>query len=116
MRNPLLFLKEIHGAMEAAEAFVEGMTFDAFVQDFKTKSAVVRQFEVMGEAARMVPASIRASNPEVNWTGMCGMRNRLIHAYWRIDFSLLWDTIKDIFPRERSAIGRIIKELGEGCE
>ena len=73
MRNYRLYLKDIFEAMVAAQAFVEGMSFDAFVADDKTASAVVRKLEIIGEAAKNVPETIRREYPQVPWQQMAGM-------------------------------------------
>ena len=111
MRNVKLYLRDIHESMEAIETFVEGMEYAAFIQDLKTKSAVVRHLEVMGEAAKMIPDHTRRNNPGVDWRSMAGMRDRLIHAYFGIDYSIVWATIKRTIPMERPIIERIAREL-----
>ena len=107
------YLRDILEAMEAVESFVAGMDFNAYMEDFKTRSAVVRQFEIMGEAAKMVPEAIRNDYPGVAWKNMAGMRNRLVHAYFRVDYALVWDTIKTIVPAEKFVVKRIIQQYGD---
>lgn len=111
MRDVTLYLRDIHAAMEAIEMFVEGIDLETFLSDLKTKSAVVKQLEVMGEAAKWVPEHIRQAHPGVNWRSMAGMRDRLIHGYFGIDYGIVWETIERTIPIEKPVVARLIKEL-----
>ncbi len=112
-RDYRLFIKDMLESMEAIERFVEGMEFEDFVKDDKTTSAVIRKLEIIGEAARYVPDWIRERYPDVPWRSMIGMRNRLIHAYFGVDYKLVWDTIKVELPKVKSQLLKILKELRE---
>ncbi|MDY0387783.1 MAG: DUF86 domain-containing protein [Methanolobus sp.] len=98
MRSPLLYLSEMLAAIEAIESFTQGMDREDFLHDEKTKSAVVRQFEILGEAAKSIPEDIKALDNDLHWSGIAGMRDRLIHAYFRVDYDLVWDTIQKELP------------------
>lgn len=111
MRDATLYLRDIREAMEAIETFVEGMDYETFIQDLKTKSAVVRHIEIMGEAAKKVRDDIRGKNPGVDWRKMAGMRDRLIHAYFGIDYRIVWATIQHTIPVEKPIIEGILREL-----
>ena len=113
MRNYRLYLKDIFEAMVAAQAFVEGMSFDAFVADDKTASAVVRKLEIIGEAAKNVPETMRREYPQVPWQQMAGMRDRIIHRYFAVNHIIVWDTVKDHIPPLQPIIARILKDLEE---
>ncbi len=104
MRDSTLCLKDIPRTMEAIEFFIAGMDFDIFNQDLKTKSAVLAQLAIMGEAAKLLPESIRTANADVEWKRMSGMRDRLIHGYFRVDYALVWHTISRILPIEKCVI------------
>ena len=82
MRSPLLYLSEIMSAAVAIQDFTEGMDRETFLNDEKTKSAVVRQLEIIGEAAKAIPADIKALAPDIDWRNISGMRDRIIHAYF----------------------------------
>jgi len=99
-------------AIESIQAFVQGMDFEAFQADDKTASAVLRKLEVIGEAAKHVPGSIRQRYPEVPWKEMAGMRDRLIHAYFGVDYQLVWKTIQERLPRVKTIIQRILEKPG----
>ncbi|MDI6810291.1 MAG: DUF86 domain-containing protein [archaeon] len=93
-----LFLKDIILAMESIERFVEGMSLKELTQDDRTSSAVIRKFEIIGEATKHIPEGLKEKHPEITWKRMAGMRDRLIHAYFGIDYKLVWDAIKLEIP------------------
>ncbi len=72
------------------EKFIEGMNFEAFQADDKTASAVMRKLEIIGEATKQVPQEVRDKYPQVPWREMAGMRDKLIHFYFGVDYSLVW--------------------------
>jgi uncharacterized protein with HEPN domain len=111
MRNPLLFLNEILEAMETAQRFVEGMDLEEFMSDPKTRSAVAMQVGIMGEAAKSVPAPIRSRCPEVAFKSMAGMRDRIMHGYFSIDYALIWRTVRENVPKEEPHLRRLIEDL-----
>lgn len=113
MRDIKLYLRDIIEAIESIEKFVEGMEFEDFKNDDKTSSAVIRKFEVIGEATKNIPDSIKGSYTTVPWREMAGMRDRLIHFYFGIKYDLVWLTIKDVIPQIKPLINEIL-ENSEG--
>ncbi len=99
MRDCRLYLKDIVAAMDDIENFLGGMNREAFDSDKKTFSAVVRQLEIIGEAAKQVPDEIRKTRPDVPWSEMAGMRDRLIHAYFGVDQDLVWQAVTERMPK-----------------
>lgn len=110
MRDYTLYLRDILDAMDAIEKFVEGVEFDEFKRDDKTSSAVIRKFEIIGEAAKKVSEEIKNKHTEVPWKEMAGMRDRPIHFYFGVKYELVWDTIKDVIPKIKPLIRRILEE------
>ncbi|MDI6686786.1 MAG: DUF86 domain-containing protein [Desulfobacterales bacterium] len=96
---------------EAAEAckYAEGISFDEFVEDGKTVRAVIRSIEVIGEAASKISIEFRREHPAVPWQKIIGMRNRLIHVYFDIDYNIIWQTVTDNLPPLIKQLQSILK-------
>lgn len=110
MTNYRLYLKNISEAMDAAQAFVAGMGFDAFVADDKTASAVLQKLKIVGEAAKKVPETIRQDYPQVPWQQMTRIRDQIVHAYFAVDYVVVWDTLKIDIPPLQPIIEQILED------
>ena len=110
MTNYLLYLKNISEVMDAAQAFVSGMGFDAFVADDKTASAVLQKLKIVGEAAKKVPETIRQDHPHVPWQQMTEIRDQIVHAYFAVDYTIVWNTLKVDIPQLQPIIQQILKD------
>lgn len=111
MRDLRLYVKDILTAMVAVQEFIKEMDFETFLEDDKTTSAVIRKFEIIGEAAKNVPDTMRQKYPQVPWKQMAGMRDKLIHAYFGVDYTLVWDTVRNLIPPLQSIIVQILEDL-----
>jgi len=109
-RNYGLYLKDILECIDRIEEFIAGMDFDQFVEDDKTTSAVIRKIEVIGEATKNLPTELRDKYPEVPWTDMARMRDKIIHFYFGVDHEIIWRVAKERLPEIRPLIERILKE------
>lgn len=107
-RGHLDYVRDILMMMDKVEAFTAGMTFDEFVQDDKTYMAVIHAIEVIGEAAKHVPSTVRRQYPEVPWKRMAGMRDKLIHAYFGTDATIVWETATSLVPALRPLIAHVL--------
>lgn len=110
-RSIAVYVEDILTEMDHAEAFAKGMTLADIVSDPKTTYAPVRAFEIMGEAAKHVPAHVRARAPGVRWRGMTGLRDRLAHSYWGVDLAFALAAIHERFPVERPILQRLLDHL-----
>ena len=86
------------------------MTWAQFARDQKTIYAVVRSFEIIGEAAKKVPPSVRKRHAKVPWKQMAGMRDKLIHEYFGVNHQVLWKTAQEDIPPVLRLIGKVMKE------
>ncbi len=98
MRRDEAYLLDILIAARKARKFLEDVSWEAFQQSELHQNAVIRSLEIIGEAARLVSDSARDAHPEVPWEEMIGMRNRLLHEYFRINVQTVWDTVQNDLP------------------
>jgi uncharacterized protein with HEPN domain len=89
------------------------MSFEDFKRDKKTIYVVVRGIEVMGEAAKKIPKTLKDKYREIPWKKMAGMRDKLIHEYFGVDVEILWKTIKDDLPSIKPLVQELLKSMGE---
>ena len=112
MRDYTLYLKDILAAIDSIESFIAGMDLDAFQMDDKTTSAVMRKLEILGEAVKQIPDEIRQKHSQVPWKEMAGMRDKLIHFYFGVDYRLVWKTITERLPQVKQEIQKVLRNAG----
>ncbi len=112
-RDIKLYLKDILEAMETVEKFVKDMNFEQFKNNDLVSSAVIRKFEIIGEATRNIPQEIKKKYPDIPWKTMVGFRDKLIHFYFGIKYDIVWETIKSKLPELKEKIKKILEQLEE---
>ena len=97
------FLADMVGACRSILRFVDGMTLDGYLADEKTRFAVMRGYEILGEAVRHLPDAMKSTHTDIPWATMAAVRNRIVHGYFGIDDTILFTTIdvdlKPLLPR-----------------
>ncbi len=106
-----LYLADIENALGKIETYTRDLSFANFAANQQVIDAVVRNFEVIGEAARNIPSKVTLSHPEIPWEKMIGMRNKVIHEYFGVDEEIIWKTIQEDLPKFRKQIAKILKAM-----
>jgi uncharacterized protein with HEPN domain len=108
-RNLSIYLKDIIEYIEKTEKFVKDMKeYKEFFNDDKTCNAVIRCIEVIGEAAKNIPLEIRNKYPDISWREIAGMRDKVIHSYFTVDYETVWLTVKEDLPKLKPKIKKIL--------
>jgi uncharacterized protein with HEPN domain len=108
-RDPLLYLRDIALSMERVGEYIAGLDFEHFKWDYKTVDAVVRNFEIIGEASKNIPQHLKEKYQHIPWEEMYRLRNRISHEYFGIDYEILWDIATHYLPQNYSDILIVIQ-------
>ena len=95
-REPLLLVEDIIESAVKILDYTQDLSFEEFTKDSKTIDAVIRNFEIIGEAANRLPEDFKDKHPHIDWHRIRGFRNRIVHDYFGIDCSIVWE-IKETF-------------------
>jgi uncharacterized protein with HEPN domain len=115
MRSYKLYLNDISDSMQKILDYTKGIDYDEFTENSMIFDAVIRNFEIIGEAAKNIPADIKSRYPGIPWSDMVGMRNILSHGYFGIDYSIVWSTI-ELLPKMLEEIAHIQALNKEGSQ
>jgi len=106
-RDERLRVLDILDAIDKIASYVEGLSYGDFLADPKTQDAVTRNIEIIGEAARSLPADFKERHAEVPWDEIVGMRNVIVHQYFGILPDVVWDVVKNELPSLHSKIAEL---------
>lgn len=85
------------------------MTYEQLMENEMTRDAILRNIQIIGEASKHIPRDLIASHPEVDWSGIAGVRDIITHRYFRVDWHLLWTSIQEELPVLKQQIGPLVK-------
>ena len=105
-----MYLDDILNSMNRILEYVDGYSFSDFKKDYKTVDAVIRNFEIIGEASKNVPKEIRDKYVEVPWDEMYLLRNKVSHEYFGIDYEIIWDLVSNYIPDNKTQILEILRD------
>jgi len=108
-RETLLLISDIHDAINNITEFTKDMTFEMYLSDVRTKHAVERNFEIIGEAASRVPEKYKEVHSHIEWRILKDFRNFIIHEYFGINDEIVWDTIKFRIPELLNCFTTLLK-------
>ena len=112
-RDVSLLLEDIFEPIKNIEEYTQGLEEDSFKKDRKTVDAVVRNFEIIGEASNGLPSYYQENHPEIEWPQIVGLRNRIIHEYFDVDTDIIWFIVKNELASSKSKIRKLFdKETG----
>lgn len=108
-KEPIFFLKDIENSLNKIFKYTQGISYNEFIENDLVKDAVERNFEIIGEAVKNLSDDFRNQYPNIPFKQVAGMRDKLIHDYFGIDYEILWKTIQDKLPQFKSEIDELIK-------
>ena len=115
-RDSRLYIDDILEAIKQIRTYTQDYNRETFASDRKTQDAVIRNLEVIGEAARNIPEKIRALESQVEWRKITGLRNILIHEYFGINVSILWDIVENRLKPLEEACLKLLAILDQSTE
>lgn len=110
-RDISIYVNDIIECIEHIESFLKGVTKKSFNENIEKQSAVMRQLEIIGEAVKCLPIEITNAHQDVPWKDIAGLRDIMIHSYFRVDMGKVWNIIKEDLPLLKQKILQIKRDL-----
>jgi uncharacterized protein with HEPN domain len=107
-RESKLLLGDILDSITKIKSYTAGYSFESFINDTKTSDAVIRNFEIIGEASNRLPEEVRDKHQQVNWFRIRGFRNRIVHDYMGVDYTIVWQIIENDLDSLYDEVSKII--------
>lgn len=109
MKDNLVYIRHINDAIDIIKEYLEGTSdYAAFTGNKMLFDAVVRELEIIGEAAKNIEATFQESHPDVPWRKVIGMRNKITHEYFSVNKKVVWDTCLEDLPELKKIISKIL--------
>jgi uncharacterized protein with HEPN domain len=112
-KDDTVYLRHIIDAFLQIERYTNGVTYEEFLSNSLLQDAVIRQLEVMGEAARNLSADLQNEYPAIPWRQMISLRNRMIHAYFNVNLQIIWEIIQGDIPNLKQDMMRVLETLNQ---
>ena len=106
-----LLLFDILEAIDKIERYASDITFEKLMQDDRTRDAILRNIQIIGEASKNIPEDLVAAHPEIDWGGVAGIRDIITHRYFRVDWHLLWTSIREELPGFKKQIAALSRQI-----
>ena len=114
-REFILYLEDMLQSMDRIEEYLGRLDFKTFKQTYLVVDAIIRNFEIIGEASKNIPTDIQEKYPEIPWKKIYGLRNLIAHEYFGIDYEMIWEIARKNLPQNRIDLIEIIrKEKAQG--
>ncbi|TVQ15099.1 MAG: DUF86 domain-containing protein [Balneolaceae bacterium] len=113
MKSDKIYILHIIDSMDQINEYTAQISPEEFKENRLIQDAVVRNFEIMGEAAKNVSNQTREKYSQIPWKNMAGMRDKLIHNYMGVDLDAVWNTIHDIIPSMRIKVAEVVRSIEE---
>lgn len=110
-RSNILFVEDILDSIDKIESYIKNLSYDDFIDNQMVIDAVIRNLEIIGEAANNIPKNIRNKNSNIPWKRIIGLRNIVIHGYFGIDLSIIWEIITKNLPKTKPSIIELKNKL-----
>ena len=110
-REPRLLIGDIIDAAEKIKEYTSDLSVENFISDSKTVDAVIRNFEIIGEAARRLPNKFKVSTSQIDWSRIIGFRNRIVHDYIGIDYNIVWRIVQNNIDDLINDLKELLKKM-----
>jgi uncharacterized protein with HEPN domain len=112
-RPDVLLLFDILESIDKIEKYTREITFEQLIQDERTKDAILRNIQIIGEASQHIPEQLLTTHPDIDWSGVAGMRDIITHRYFRVDWNLLWTSIQEELPVLKAQITSLVRDQNQ---